>query len=177
MQKINYRELTEKELHLLGEIDRSEKIAASYQYRNGALILINTPISAGSFEPSELEEIIKHQQELIHTGGKVVAAFENKQLIGAASVDRRMRGRNRDYCKMDILYVSKNSRGKKVGQGLLRECKEIASAFGAGKLYISATPTKGTVDFYINNSAVLVKELDEELFKMEPDDIHLEIEL
>jgi GNAT superfamily N-acetyltransferase len=177
IQKITYRELTENELYLLSKIDRSEKIFASYQYRNNALILVNSPISAGPFDPLELEEMIKHQRELINAEGKVIAAFENKQIIGAASVDRRRRGRNKDYCKMDILYVSKNSRGKKVGQMLLQKCKRIAKAFGASRLYISATPTKGTVDFYISNNAILVKEPDEELFEMEPNDIHLEIVL
>lgn len=177
MQKITYRELTENELYLLAEIDRSEKIFTSYRHRNGALVLIDTPISAGPFDPLELESMIQRQQELINADGKVIAAFENKQIIGAASVDRRKRGRNKDYCKMDILYVSKRSRGKKVGQTLLRKCKEIAKGFGANKLYISATPTKGTVDFYTGNKAILVKELDVELFKMEPNDIHLEIEL
>nr|WP_199081157.1 GNAT family N-acetyltransferase [Pedobacter sp. ASV19] len=177
MQKITYKELTENELYHLKEIDRSEKIFTSYQYQNGALVLIDTPISAGSFDPLELEEMIKHQQELISWEGKVIAVFENKHIIGVASVDKRKRGRNKDYCKMDILYVSKNSRGKKVGQVLLQKCKGIAKAFGASKLYISATPTKNTVDFYTGNNAILVKELDEELFKMEPNDIHLEIEL
>ncbi|PTS95802.1 N-acetyltransferase [Pedobacter sp. HMWF019] len=177
MQRIRYRELAEKELYLLARIDRSEKIFTSYQYRDGELVLIDTSISAGRFNPLELEEMIKNQRELINAEGKVIGAFENKKIIGAASVDRRKRGRNKDYCKMDILYVSKNFRANKVGQMLLQKCKGIAKEFGASKLYISATPTKGTVDFYLNNSAVLVEELDEELFKIEPDDIHLEIKL
>jgi len=49
--------------------------------------------------------------------------------------------------------------------------------FGAKKLYISATPTKATVDFYRNEGAVIAKEIDSDLFKFEPLDIHLELDL
>ena len=78
---------------------------------------------------------------------------------------------------MDILYVSRGFRSSGIGKLLLQECMKTAREFGAEKLYISATPTKNTVDFYLNNGALITKELDTALFRMEPLDIHLEISL
>ncbi len=60
---------------------------------------------------------------------------------------------------------------------LVRECKKIALDFGVKKLYISATPTKATVDFYRNEDAVIANEIDSDLFRLEPLDIHLELDL
>jgi hypothetical protein len=62
-----------------------------------------------------------------------------------------------------------------LGGRLVDESKMAAKNFGAGKLYISATPTTNTVDFYLRLGAVLTKELDLELYQREPDDIHLEL--
>ncbi len=50
-----------------------------------------------------------------------------------------------------------------------------AQNFGADKLYISATPTKNTVEFYLKRGAVPVIEPDPGLFADEPEDIHLEL--
>ena len=61
----------------------------------------------------------------------------------------------------------------------LRHADRIDKAkfLGGEKLYISATPSENTVNFYMNNGAILAKESDKELYEMEPDDIHLEIQL
>ena len=44
---------------------------------------------------------------------------------------------------------------------------------GATALYVSATPTQNTVDFYLNRGCVLAPEPDPRLLAAEPDDIHL----
>ena len=64
---------------------------------------------------------------------------------------------------------------KKIGQHLVEEIKKVARSYQAKKLYISATPTKATVDFYLKAGACLTKEIDQELFDLEPLDIHLEM--
>jgi hypothetical protein len=44
-------------------------------------------------------------------------------------------------------------------------------------LYISATPSEHTIDFYLTLGCTLVDAPDPELFAREPEDIHLEYEL
>lgn len=48
-----------------------------------------------------------------------------------------------------------------------------ARSLGAAALYISATPTRGTVDAYLRMGAQLLRAPDPELFAREPEDIHL----
>lgn len=175
--KLTFRELKKAELIIIKEIDRSETIHEIYEYTNGELVLKPEHCVVTAFEPKELEYIIKSQNNILLEGGKVIGAFEGDTIAGVASVENKMRGSHSEYCKMDILYVSSNYRGKRIGHKLLEECKKIALDFGAKKLYISATPTKATVDFYKNEGAVIAKEIDSDLFRLEPLDIHLELDL
>jgi hypothetical protein len=39
-------------------------------------------------------------------------------------------------------------------------------------MYISATPSENTVNFYLRRGAVVTSEPDPELFEFEPEDIH-----
>ncbi|MBB6126798.1 GNAT family N-acetyltransferase [Mucilaginibacter lappiensis] len=172
---IIYKDILPAELHRIAEIDRAEEIMESYYLQNGQLLLKPDQQTVTHFDQQELDEIIRRQHKLINTGGRVIGAFDENMLVGVASVDGIKRGIHQNYLKMDILYVSKSVRGQKVGQNLLEQCKIIAKSLGAEKLYISATPTKGTVDFYLKNGAVITKEIDPELFALEPDDIHLEL--
>jgi GNAT superfamily N-acetyltransferase len=172
---IIYRDLSQAELHRIAEIDRAEEILESYYLHNGQLSLKPDRQTVTDFDQQELDEIIQRQHRHIQTGGRVIGAFDGDTLVGVASVENVKRGIRHNYLKMDILYVSKSVRGQKVGQNLLEQCKAIAKGLGAEKLYISATPTKGTVDFYLKNGAVIAQEIDPELFVLEPKDIHLEL--
>ncbi len=174
---IIYKDLSPAELHRIAEIDRAEEIRESYYLHNGQLLLKPDRQIVTHFDQQELDEIIQRQHKLISSGGRVIGAFDDNSLVGVASIDGIKRGFHFNYLKMDILYVSKSTRGQRVGQNLLEQCKTIAKGFGAEKLYISATPTKGTVDFYLKNGAILTKEIDLELFALEPEDIHLELEI
>ena len=50
----------------------------------------------------------------------------------------------------------------------------MARRWGARRLYISATPSENTVNFYIRLGCFVTDEPDAELFAFEPEDIHLE---
>lgn len=77
--------------------------------------------------------------------------------------------------KLDILYIDRSYRGKKVGSRLMTYFKEEAKRQGARSIYISASPFKNTVDFYQGQGAVLAEEVDGKLYDLEPEDIHMEI--
>ncbi len=99
------------------------------------------------------------------------------RVAGMASVERRFRGASRDRVKMDILYVSAPFRGQGVARELVERAQAIARAMGARFLYVSATPSRHTVDFYLCCGARLAAEVDPELLELEPEDIHLELPL
>jgi hypothetical protein len=50
---------------------------------------------------------------------------------------------------------------------------ERARALGASGLYISATPTRNTVDAYRRMGASVLARPDPDLLAREPDDVHL----
>jgi hypothetical protein len=45
------------------------------------------------------------------------------------------------------------------------------------KLYIAATPSENTVNFFMRLGCDLAVEINQELFAFEPEDIHLEFDL
>jgi N-acetylglutamate synthase-like GNAT family acetyltransferase len=78
---------------------------------------------------------------------------------------------------MKFLHVGKSARKQGLGKKLFILAAEKAIELGAKKLYISATPSENTVNFYMQLGCVLATEIDEELFTLEPEDIHLEFDL
>jgi GNAT superfamily N-acetyltransferase len=95
--------------------------------------------------------------------------------VGAAPLENRLRGKKQRPMKMDVLFVSRQYRGKCIARALVEMVSDLARERGAGALYISATPSHHTVEFYKSCGAMLAEELDTELFEMEPEDIHPEI--
>ena len=78
---------------------------------------------------------------------------------------------------MKFLHISSNYRRKGLGKKLFLLASEKAIELGAKKLYISSTPSENTVNFYLRLGCVLAKEINQELYNLEPEDIHLEFAL
>lgn len=70
--------------------------------------------------------------------------------------------------------MSQGYRKQGLGSRLFNLAVEKAKALGAKKLYLSATPSENTVNYYLRLGCVLATEIDPELFALEPEDIHLE---
>ncbi len=172
---MEYRELALSEIDLIRGIDRSEKVDSIYRLLDGSLLEVAVNYDMKGFKPDELEAIIPRQKRLLANGGWVYGVFSGGRLAGVASLENRFRGNLHRYCKMDILFVSREHRGQGIASKLMGMCLRAASRIGADRLYISATESKNTVDFYIKRGARPVKELDAELFRLEPEDIHLEV--
>ena len=67
-------------------------------------------------------------------------------------------GRARDQMQLAYLYVSRAYRGRGVGTKLFEAVLPFAREAGARALYVSATPTENTVDFYLNRGCLLTPE-------------------
>ena len=172
---MEYRELALSEIDLIRGIDRSEKVDSIYRLLDGSLLEVAVNYDMKGFNPDELEALIRRQKKLLANGGWVFGAFGEGELLGVTSLENRFRGIQHRYCKMDILFVSREYRRRGIASMLLNMCLETAGRIGADYLYISATESKNTVDFYMGRGARLVGEPDEELLRMEPEDIHLEV--
>lgn len=173
---IVYKLLSQNEISKFPDIDRSEKVQYCYVHKKGLLEIMPCELNIEGWEEEELADFLQRLHDLHDRGGFIWGAFEGDRLVGLVSLDSKRFGKNLDFLKLDMLYVSNSHRGKGIGCKLMEISKIKAREMGASKLYISATPFKNTVDFYLGLGAKLTTELNQQLFDLEPEDVHLEME-
>ena len=168
------RELTRSEIPSIWQIDRSEVSDNIYYLRGGKLVLEPEHYDMTGWPPGEEEEYTPILLDCFDRGGHFWGAFEEEQLIGVVILESKFIGSQKDTLQMKFLHVSNNFRKQGLGKKLFLLAAEKAKELGAKKMYISATPAENTIHFYMHFGCVLAKEIDPELFELEPEDIHLE---
>ncbi len=174
---MDYRILTRDEIQELRNIDRGEKIEKFYYIEDGKLKLKREFCDVKGWRQKELESLIERLYDLYDRGGSIYGAVSDSNIVGMAALDNKFIGKNNDQLKLDILYIDKGHRKMGIGRNLVEVAKNKARGIGASRLYISATPTQNTVDFYVGIGCELASEINEELFELEPEDIHLELKV
>lgn len=162
------RAMALSELARIAEIDRSERITQQYRQRSETLELIDVDIDAprwGQRGEATIDHRIDQWTRLISAGGVALGAFDFAVY---------MRASPEGPANLAVLHVTKPWRRHGVARELTNEVVRLARAGGAQRLYVSATPTRGTVDFYMSQGFMPVATPDERLFALEPDDIHME---
>jgi predicted N-acetyltransferase YhbS len=174
---MNLRYLQREELPLLWQIDRREIVENIYALQNGKLVLKPYSFDIQGWPPGEAEQYTPILLDCYDRGGTFWGAFENSQFIGAAILESKFIGAQRDTLQLKFLHVSHNYRRRGLGTKLFKLAVEKAKSLGARKLYISATPSENTINYYSRLGCALASEIDPELFKLEPEDIHLEFRI
>lgn len=167
------REMPITELGRIAEIDRSETIAQQYVARGGRLVLVDVDIHAprwGERGEHSVQEYLASWSKPLEQGGTLFGALDGDQLVGIAIYDRSFPG---EPARLAVLHVSRRHRRTGVGRALTREIVRLAREDHAARLYVSATPTRGTVDFYRSEGFELLKIPNGKLLLLEPDDIHM----
>jgi GNAT superfamily N-acetyltransferase len=75
------------------------------------------------------------------------------------------------------VHVGLGYRRRGLASRLFADIREQAGRRGARRLYISATPSDGALRFYFRQGARLAEPPDPDLLALEPDDVHLVIDL
>lgn len=171
---IQGRELTRAEILDLWSIDRAEVIDNVYYYENGALVLKPEHWDVKGFPPGGPEMFTPHLLACYARGGWFYGLFDDDRLIAEVVLDRQFIGPRRDLLQLKALFVSKDYRDQGLGRRLFELGADKARSLGAKGLYISATPSEHTIDFYRKLGCTPVATPDPELFALEPEDIHLE---
>ena len=171
---ITERQLTRAEIPLIWSIDRREVIENFYHLENGALVLRADHVEVAGWPPGEVERYTPILLACFDRGGWFHGVFDDDKLVGIAVLDSKFIGRNKDQLQLEFLHVSRVYRGRGLGARLFDLTKTQASARGARRLYISATPSENTINFYRGLGCVVTSEPDPDLFALEPEDIHLE---
>ncbi len=174
---MSIRTLQRDEIHLLWQIDRREIIENIYYLRNGELVLVPEHFDMQGWPPGEAEHYTSILTDCYDRGGIFWGAFEDEQIVGAAILEHKFIGSKHDTLQLKFLHVSRDQRKQGLGSKLFNLAVEKAKALGASKLYISATPSENTIDYYMRLGCALATEIDPELFTLEPEDIHLECQI
>ena len=122
----------------------------------------------------EAEKYMPILLDCFDRSGWFYGAFEDAELVGVIVLDSRRIGRDKDQLQLKFLHVSNSLRNRGLGTQLFELAKATAREMGARRLYISATPSENTVNFYLRLGCAPAEEPDPELFELEPEDIHLE---
>lgn len=169
------RTMQRDEIPLVWQIDRREVIENIYHLRNGKLILVPEYFDAQGWPPGEAELYTPILLDCFDRGGIFWGAFEEDgKIIGVSVLESKFIGANHDTLQLKFLHVSHGVRKQGLGKKLFNLAVEKAKSSGARKLYISATPSENTINYYMRLGCVLATEIDPELFTLEPEDIHLE---
>jgi len=174
---MNFRSIERNEIEKIRNLDRSEIIDQIYYYKNDELILVDEHHDISGWEPKNLEEIVSNLYFNYDRKATIYGAFEDTKMIGLVALDSEFIGKNNDTLLLDFLHVDKSYRKIGVGDTLFEMIAKKAKELGAKKLYISATPTKNTIQFYFNRGCELTEELNNKLYELEPEDIHLQFDL
>lgn len=176
-QMTTIRLMADSELQRIAEIDRSERITQHYKSREGVLDLIDVDIRAPRWgEPGghTVQHYVETWQALLQAGSVLLGAFDGDRLVGFAIYQPFL---SEGWANFAVLHVTRTHRRRGIGCGLTNEVVQLARAEGAQRLYVSATPTRATVDFYMKQGFEPVTKPNERLFALEPDDIHMEMML
>ncbi|MHA2233691.1 MAG: GNAT family N-acetyltransferase [Candidatus Hodarchaeales archaeon] len=174
---MQYRLMTKDDLKRVAELDRREVIDAVYYYRDGALDLVQEHWDVPEWSSREKQQKIDVLREIHKRGGIIFGAFDESNVAGVIALDSEYIGWNNDQLNLAELFVSKGYRKMGVGKRLVALVKQKAREIGAKKLYVSATPSQNTVHFYLKRGFRLAQEVNPKLFELEPEDIHMELEL
>jgi len=167
------RELTRDEIPLVWAIDRREVIDGIYVVQNGELVLRPEHFDVHGWPPGEAEKYTPILTDCFDRGGAFFGAFEADRLVGVAVLESAFIGKDADQLQLKFLQVSRENRGHGLGRLLFELSARRAKELGAKRLYISATPSQHTVEFYLRLGCFPAAEPDPELYALEPDDIHL----
>jgi predicted N-acetyltransferase YhbS len=176
-QALSLRAFAAADVSRLAELDRSEPVPMVYAVRDGEIVPLGHGEEIPQWSGAWLDGVVAFARRHLDSGGTGVAAFDGDQLGGVAVLGGEPVGDDPQMLPLAILHVGRGHRRRGVASLLFREMREEAARRGARRLYISGTPSEGALRFYLGQGARLADPPDPALLALEPDDVHLMLEL
>ena len=168
------RTLRRNEIEKVRGITRNEVVEQVYYFVDGRLVLRDEFYDMKGWNASELDRCIAYLYDIYDRNGILLGAFVKDRLVGVSVLDSEFIGKDKDQLQLYFHHVDSNYRHRGAGGRLFRNAVIKAKELGAKRLYVSATPSKNTIDFYLHMGCRLASEVNPRLFEVEPKDIHLE---
>ncbi|NIM96026.1 MAG: GNAT family N-acetyltransferase [Anaerolineales bacterium] len=176
---ISYRTIHKSKISRLAEIDRTEVIRIGYEVRDGELVekdvMWDTPnfLLGGEGEHTVAAQIAFCRSHMVRDA-IAIGAFEGEALVAIGVLTPNIRP---EMAQFSYLHVSASHRRRGIASAIARQLFEHARTHGFKRVYVSATPSESAVGFYKSFGFDLVEKPLPELYELEPDDIHMILEL
>jgi GNAT superfamily N-acetyltransferase len=168
------RRLRRADLTRIGEIDRTEQIAALYVQHGELLERREGDWSARAWLEGDGDHSVGAQrtacERILEEGGIALGAFVGVRLVGIGIVLPHLRP---GVAQLAFLHVSDGYRASGIGGQLSGELESLAREAGDAEIVVSATPSENTVRFYLRRGYAPMAEPLPELYELEPEDVHL----
>ncbi|NQT59728.1 MAG: GNAT family N-acetyltransferase [Bacteroidetes bacterium] len=100
--------------------------------------------------------------------------FAAHTLKAIVILDTKWIGEHKDTVQLEFLHIDRAYRKQGIGRILFMKAVEEANNLKAKRLYISSCENKNTVEFYKHMGCSITSDVDAELFRLEPNDIHMD---
>lgn len=168
---ITIRRMAPSEVGRIHEIDRTEHVSQVYTILNGRLVLVDIDWRIGKWDAAEK---IRDWTPIVDGWRNFWGAFDGDTLVGFTVYRAQL---TEDTAQLAILHVSHGYRKRGIGTQLAAQVVAQARNDGAKKLYVTATRSRSTTEFYQRLGFSLAEQINEELYRIEPHDIHMIMEL
>lgn len=174
MSPIKIQRLTPSDLHLIGELDRSEHVTHAYRIEKGEYRRRDVDWDIPTWLPGEgphhVATHIADLEPILDAGGVLLGATDGEAVAGIAVVVPRF---EEQMAWLAFLHVSRPWRRCGVGRALWDEASRLAREVESTSMYVSAIPSGPAVDFYRGRGCRPAAEPHPDLLAEEPDDLHL----
>ena len=124
--------------------------------------------------PEGFETHLAALKETFKGGGFALGAFDGEQLIGFCSVNRDIFGKQFKYVCLDQIFISHEYKRQGIGKKLFILSAKKALLWGVDKFYICAGSSEDTLAFYDSLGCEEVKEINQQLYEQDENDVQLE---
>jgi len=171
---ITYRQLEAHEAERIKEIDNTIPIPRVWRKKDGVKQWIDVNWAQDSDFPDGYDNHLSALKETFEKNGFVVGAFDKECLVGFCSINRDLFGNKFKYALLDQLFISNGYRSMGIGKKLFFMAVDEAKLWGADKFYMCAGSSEDTLNFYVSLGCEDAKEINQELYRQDENDIQLE---
>ncbi len=171
---IAIRTLSREECDRVQEIDVTETGDTVYRWRDGTFVETHEHWERQPWSRQHCEEIAAEWRATLDRGGTVLGAFDGDRLVAEAVLVPHL---THTTAQLQYLHVSRAYRKQGIAHRLVVEISRLAREAGARELYVSATPSRSAVGFYLSFGFAPTAAPHPDLFTLEPEDIHMTLPL
>jgi GNAT superfamily N-acetyltransferase len=162
--------MRKNELERVSELDVSEDGALVFKQIRNRIEKHDTEWHRPRWDAAKCRSIADGIISDLESGGVMLGAFDGELLVGVGVVRYRM---EEGVAELAGLWVSRDYRRKGVARQLASEIFRLAKDDGAREIYVSAMPSESAMGFYMSQGFRPADNVNEELYKQEPEDIHM----